>query len=107
MYSYLNFEFVYDHAMEDYCYVIVNFIFSCSRPRSIFVILGSCRDHMLPCGLFTRSGRILAKLEYLNPGFSKKDRIAQQMVLDALGDQRINPGTLQLTHGRRTLLMVY
>ena len=28
-------------------------------------------------------GRILAKLEYLNPGFSKKDRIARQIVEDA------------------------
>ena len=25
-------------------------------------------------------GRILAKLEYLNPGFSKKDRIARQII---------------------------
>ena len=28
------------------------------------------------------NGRILAKLEYLNPGFSKKDRIARQMIED-------------------------
>jgi hypothetical protein len=28
-------------------------------------------------------GCILAKLEYLNPGFSKKDRIARQMIEDA------------------------
>jgi cysteine synthase len=28
-------------------------------------------------------GRILAKLEYLNPGYSKKDRIALQMILEA------------------------
>jgi cysteine synthase A len=28
-------------------------------------------------------GRILAKLEYLNPGFSKKDRIALQMIEEA------------------------
>ena len=28
-------------------------------------------------------GRILAKLEYLNPGLSKKDRIAHQIVEDA------------------------
>ena len=26
------------------------------------------------------SGRILAKLEYLNPGFSKKDRIARHII---------------------------
>jgi cysteine synthase A len=29
------------------------------------------------------AGRILAKLEYLNPGFSKKDRIARQIIEDA------------------------
>ncbi|HSD50345.1 MAG TPA: pyridoxal-phosphate dependent enzyme, partial [Candidatus Methylomirabilis sp.] len=28
-------------------------------------------------------GRILAKLEMLNPGFSKKDRIARQIIEDA------------------------
>mgnify|MGYP002683597663 CR=1 FL=1 len=28
-------------------------------------------------------GRIFAKLEYLNPGFSKKDRIARQIIEDA------------------------
>lgn len=36
-------------------------------------------------------GRLLAKLEYLNPGFSKKDRIARQIIEDAEAD-----GTLQL-----------
>ncbi|MFL6543896.1 MAG: pyridoxal-phosphate dependent enzyme, partial [Candidatus Udaeobacter sp.] len=28
-------------------------------------------------------GRLLAKLEYLNPGSSKKDRIARQIIEDA------------------------
>jgi len=28
-------------------------------------------------------GRILAKLEFLNPGYSKKDRIARQMIEEA------------------------
>jgi len=28
-------------------------------------------------------GRILAKLDYLNPGFYKKDRIARQIIEDA------------------------
>ena len=36
-------------------------------------------------------GRILAKLEYLNPGFSKKDRIARQMIEDAEADGRCGP----------------
>ena len=30
-----------------------------------------------------RGGRILTKLEYLNPGYSKKDGIARQIIEDA------------------------
>ena len=37
-------------------------------------------------------GRILAKLEVLNPGFSKKDRIARQMVEDAEIEGCLKPG---------------
>eukprot|EP00041_Stephanoeca_diplocostata_P006033 m.73701 g.73701 ORF g.73701 m.73701 type:complete len:437 (-) comp16130_c1_seq4:30-1340(-) len=46
-------------------------------------------------------GRILAKLEYLNPGFSKKDRIAHRMVLDALQDGSVSAGdtVVELTSG--------
>jgi len=46
-------------------------------------------------------GRILAKLEYLNPGFSKKDRIARQIVEDAEQDGRLAPGqtVVELTSG--------
>lgn len=46
-------------------------------------------------------GRILAKLEYLNPGFSKKDRIALQMIEDAEADGRLQPGqtVVELTSG--------
>jgi cysteine synthase A len=46
-------------------------------------------------------GRILAKLEYLNPGFSKKDRIARQMIEDAEADGRLTPGqtVVELTSG--------
>ena len=46
-------------------------------------------------------GRILAKLEYLNPGFSKKDRIALQMIEDAEADGRLRPGqtVVELTSG--------
>ena len=36
-------------------------------------------------------GRILAKLEYLNPGFSKKDRIARQIIEDAEAGGELNP----------------
>ncbi|MBM4430961.1 MAG: cysteine synthase family protein [Chloroflexi bacterium] len=46
-------------------------------------------------------GRILAKLEYLNPGFSKKDRIARQMIEDAEAQGQLRPGqtVVELTSG--------
>jgi cysteine synthase A len=46
-------------------------------------------------------GRILAKLEYLNPGGSKKDRIALQMIEDAEEDGRLLAGqtVVELTSG--------
>lgn len=46
-------------------------------------------------------GRILAKLEYLNPGFSKKDRIALQMIEEAEIDGILKPGqtVVELTSG--------
>src|SRR5262245_32662813 len=46
-------------------------------------------------------GRILAKLEYLNPGLSKKDRIARQIIEDAEADGRLTPGqtVVELTSG--------
>jgi len=46
-------------------------------------------------------GRILAKLDYLNPGFSKKDRIARQIIADAETDSRLRPGqtVVELTSG--------
>ena len=46
-------------------------------------------------------GRILAKLEYLNPGFSKKDRIALQMIEDAEASGELRPGqtVVELTSG--------
>src|SRR5438309_10455879 len=48
-----------------------------------------------------RGGRLLAKLEYLNPGFSKKDRIARQIVEDAEADGTLAPGhtVVELTSG--------
>lgn len=47
------------------------------------------------------NGRILAKLEYLNPGFSKKDRIALQMIEDAESGGLLRPGrtVVELTSG--------
>src|SRR5512147_3123869 len=46
-------------------------------------------------------GRILAKLEFLNPGFSKKDRIALQMIEEAEADGKLKPGqtVVELTSG--------
>jgi cysteine synthase A len=46
-------------------------------------------------------GRILAKLEYLNPGLSKKDRVALQIVEDAQADGTLAPGqtVVELTSG--------
>ena len=46
-------------------------------------------------------GRILAKLEYLNPGFSKKDRIARQIIADAEATGALAPGqtVVELTSG--------
>jgi cysteine synthase A len=45
--------------------------------------------------------RILVKLEYLNPGFSKKDRIARQIIEDAETDRTLAPGqtVVELTSG--------
>lgn len=46
-------------------------------------------------------GRILAKLEYLNPGLSKKDRIARQMIeeAEAAGDLKPGQTVVELTSG--------
>ncbi len=52
-------------------------------------------------GHFGVRGRILAKLEYLNPGLSKKDRPALQMILDARENGQLKPGqtVVELTSG--------
>ncbi len=46
-------------------------------------------------------GRIVAKLEYLNPGYSKKDRIALQMIEEAEASGALQPGqtVVELTSG--------
>jgi cysteine synthase len=46
-------------------------------------------------------GRLLAKLEYLHPGFSKKDRIARQIIEDAEANGTLHPGqtVVELTSG--------
>jgi cysteine synthase A len=47
------------------------------------------------------AGRILAKLDYLNPGFSKKDRIARQIIEDAeaSGELQLGQTVVELTSG--------
>lgn len=47
------------------------------------------------------AGRIFAKLEMLNPGFSKKDRAARQIIEDAEADGSLEPGqaVVELTSG--------
>ena len=47
------------------------------------------------------AGGIVAKLEFLNPGYSKKDRIARQMIEDAEAQGQIQPGDtiVELTSG--------
>ena len=46
-------------------------------------------------------GSIFAKLEFLNPGYSKKDRIARQMIEDAEASGDLQPGdtVVELTSG--------
>lgn len=46
-------------------------------------------------------GKILAKLDYLNPGFSKKDRVARQIIEDAENKGDLTPGqtVVELTSG--------
>ena len=46
-------------------------------------------------------GRILAKMEYLNPGLSKKDRIARQIIQEAEAQGALKPGqsVVELTSG--------
>lgn len=46
-------------------------------------------------------GQLVCKLEHLNPGFSKKDRVALEMVREARDDGRLSPGqpVVELTSG--------
>ncbi|MFZ5967476.1 MAG: PLP-dependent cysteine synthase family protein [Bacillota bacterium] len=50
---------------------------------------------------FGVEGNIFAKLEYLNPGFSKKDRVALQMIIEAENAGLLIPGqaVVELTSG--------
>ena len=46
-------------------------------------------------------GRVFAKLEFLNPGYSKKDRIARQLIEEAEASGALRPGdtVVELTSG--------
>ena len=58
---------------------------------------------LVELGRFARGlpGRILAKLEQLNPGYSKKDRVARQIIEDAETAGHLRPGrtVVELTSG--------
>ncbi|MFN3486409.1 MAG: pyridoxal-phosphate dependent enzyme, partial [Planctomycetota bacterium] len=61
------------------------------------------RTPMVELSRLTRGlrGFLFAKIEYLSPGFSKKDRIARRIVEDALAEGRLRPGdtVVELTSG--------
>lgn len=72
--------------------------------RILKSVLGAIGDTpLVELGRLTRDtdGRILAKLEYLNPGLSKKDRIALQIIEDAEAEGTLRPGqtVVELTSG--------
>ena len=52
-------------------------------------------------------GRILAKLEYLNPGYSKKDRIARQIIEDAETSGELRPGQTVVELTSRTYANIF
>jgi len=74
-----------------------------SVATSIIDVIGDtpCLDLHRTVARHGVDGRILLKLEYLNPGFSKKDRIALEMVRDAKADGRLRDGqtVVELTSG--------
>lgn len=76
-----------------------------SRSDSILAsVLGAVGDTpLVDLRRLTRDldGHILAKLEYLNPGFSKKDRNALQMIEEAEAQRVLRPGqtVVELTSG--------
>lgn len=76
-----------------------------SRSDSVLAsVLGAVGDTpLVDLGRLTRDldGHILAKLEYLNPGFSKKDRNALQMIEEAEAQRVLRPGqtVVELTSG--------
>jgi cysteine synthase A len=68
---------------------------------SIIEVIG--QTPVIELGRLTRGlrGRIVAKLDYLNPGLSKKDRIAREIVDEATAAGELRPGqtVVELTSG--------
>ena len=58
--------------------------------KSIDQLVGN--TPLMELSSFSANARILAKLEYLNPAGSVKDRVALQMILDAEKAGRLKPG---------------
>lgn len=69
--------------------------------KSVLEAIGN--THLVELSRISRKveGRILAKLEYLNPGFSKKDRVALQMIEEAEAEGKLKSGqtVVELTSG--------
>ncbi|MFC4671532.1 PLP-dependent cysteine synthase family protein [Seohaeicola nanhaiensis] len=71
--------------------------------ESILDVIGNTPSVWLDrlCAAHGVEGRILAKLDYLNPGFSKKDRAALGIIRAATADGTLAPGqpVVELTSG--------
>jgi cysteine synthase len=72
--------------------------------QTLTSVLGAiCNTPLVELARLTRgrAGRIFAKLEYLSPGFAKKDRIALQMIEEAEVSGALRPGqtVVELTSG--------
>jgi cysteine synthase A len=75
----------------------------CHLARSILDVIGRTPLLQLSRSVESRglNGRLLVKLEYFNPGGSKKDRIALEIVRDARASGELRPGqtVVELTSG--------
>jgi len=74
-----------------------------TRPRDASLLTTNGNTPLVKLDRLTRNldGNIFAKLEYLSPGLSKKDRVALQMIEDAERDRRLQKGqtVVELTSG--------
>jgi cysteine synthase A len=90
------------------CICVVNFLYSAMYPcfcTFTLLVPFNSKTPLVELSRLTKrhgiEGRILAKLEYLNPGFSKKDRIAKQIIHEALDSGELKSGqtVVELTSG--------